>query len=256
MTVGTVFERSHIPLNKWLLAVHLLSASKKGMSAHQLWRTLGFGSYRTAWFMAHRIREAMKDSDPSPLGGEGKFVEMDETYIGNVKAAKSTYTLTPKGWVQRGGGAYKYKVVALVERGGKSKAMVVDFLTANQIRNILVTNADRRSHLRTDESNLYQKVGTEFASHEAVNHSDYEWTRGDAGTNTVEGYFSIFKKGMRAVYQHCGEQHLQRYVTEFNFRYANRIALGVDDTERTAKALEGIVGKRLTYSGTRGAAYA
>jgi transposase-like protein len=258
VTVGTVFERSHVPLNKWLLAVHLLSASKKGMSAHQLWRTLNFGSYRTAWFMAHRIRKAMEDETPGPLGGEGKTVEADETYFGNAKGSRYRDKLVPgKGWVKRGaGGQAKYKVVALVERGGRSYAKPVDNLTANQVRDVLVRHADRKSHLRTDESNVYAMVGKEFASHETVNHGDYEWSRGTAHTNTIEGYFSIFKRGMRGVYQHCGEAHLHRYLAEFDFRYSNRSALGIDDTARTAKALEGIRGKRLTYRGTNKARYA
>ena len=260
VTVGTVFERSHIPLNKWLLAVHLMAASKKGVSAHQLWRMLGFGSYRTAWFMAHRIRKAMEDTNPSPLGGEGKTVEADETFIGNSKATKFKSTFVPgKGWVKRGpqgGGQAKYKVVALVERGGRSYAKPVDHLTANAVRDIVVRNVDRKSDLRTDESNLYTKLGGEFASHETVNHGDYEWKRGTAHTNTIEGYFSIFKRGMRGIYQHCGEAHLHRYLAEFDFRYSNRIALGVNDNDRTNKALVGIRGKRLTYRGTDKAANA
>ena len=257
VTVGTVFERSHIPLNKWLLAVHLMAASKKGVSAHQLWRTLGFGSYRTAWFMAHRIRKAMEDTNPPPLGGEGKTVEADETYFGNVKGAKRKSTfVTGKGWVKHGGGQAKYKVVALVERGGSLRSVNVDHLTANTVRDILVRNADRKSKLMTDESNVYTMVGEEYASHESVNHSVYEWARGSVSTNTIEGAFSIFKRGMRGIYQHCSEAHLQRYLTEFDFRYNNRIKLGVNDAERTARALTGIRGKRLTYRGTGRAANA
>ena len=249
VTVGTVMERSHIPLNKWLLAVHLLSASKKGMSAHQLWRTLGFGSYRTAWFMAHRIRKAMEGNNPGPLGGEGKTVEADETYFGNAKGAKRDRVfVNGKGWVRRRGGAQaKFKVVALVERGGNIRSVNVDKLTANEVREILVRNVSRKSHLRTDESNLYKEVDTEFASHEAVNHSVYEWSRGSASTNTIEGAFSIFKRGMKGIYQHCSEAHLQRYLSEFDFRYNNRTKVGVNDTERANKALAGIRGKRLTY---------
>src|SRR3990167_3530561 len=233
VTVGTVFERSHIPLNKWLLAVHLLTSSKKGISAHQMWRMLNFGSYRTAWFMMHRIREAMKDYNPGPLGGEGKIVEADETYIGNAGKARMRYTLIPgKGWQPRGGNAHKYKVVTLVERNGRARSVVVDHLTANQVRNILVTNVDRKSDLMTDESNVYTKVGTEFASHQTVNHGEDEYARGTVSTNTIQGFFSIFKRGMRGVYQHCGEAHLHRYLSEFDFRYSNRAGLGVDDTAR------------------------
>lgn len=257
VTVGTVFERSHIPLNKWLLAVHLMSASKKGVSAHQLWRMLGFGSYRTAWFMAHRIRKAMEDTNPPPLGGEGKVIEADETYFGNAKGAKRKHTfVNGKGWVKHGSLQNKYKVVALVERGGSVRSVNVDHLTANAVRDILVRNADRKSKLMTDESNVYTKVGTEYASHESVNHSIYEWARGSASTNTIEGAFSIFKRGMKGVYQHCSEAHLQRYLTEFDFRYNNRIKVGVGDVERTKKALVGIRGKRLTYRGTNRAAHA
>lgn len=245
-------ERSHIPINKWLLAVHLLTAGKKGTSAHQLWRMLGFGSYRTAWFMAHRIREAMREDNPGPLGGEGKFVEADETYFGNKKGSKLRHTfVTGKGWVRSGGhGQSKHKVVALVERGGSIRSVKVDYLTANAVRDILVRNADRKSHLRTDESNVYKMVGKEFASHEAVNHSIYEWARDSASTNTIEGAFSIFKRGMRGIYQQCSEAHLHRYLTEFDFRYNNRIAVGVDDTKRAEKALVAIRGKRLTYRRT------
>ncbi|MFO1185371.1 MAG: IS1595 family transposase [Bauldia sp.] len=248
VTVGTVFERSHIPLNKWLLAVHLLSSSKKGISAHQLWRMLNFGSYRTAWFMAHRIREAMKD-DPSsgPLGGEGKVVEADETYFGDAGIPHPTDTfVTGKGWVQTGRRAM-HKVVALVERNGRARAMKVDRLTAKDVRDVLVRNVDRKSHLMTDEALHYTSVGKEFASHQTVIHSQDEYVRGSVYTNTVEGFFSVFKRGMKGVYQHCGEQHLDRYLTEFSFRHSNRVALGVDDTERTARAIRGAKGKRLTY---------
>ena len=190
----------------------------------------------------------MKDDDPTPLGGTGKTVEADETYFGNVKGAKKRDTfISGHGWVKTGGNAAKFKVVSLVERGGRARSVVVDHLTANQIRHIVVTTADRKSKLMTDESNVYTKVGTEFADHKTVNHSEYEWGRGTDHTNTIEGFFSIFKRGMKGVYQHCGEQHLQRYLTEFDFRYSNRAALGVNDNARTAKALAGIRGKRLTY---------
>jgi transposase-like protein len=250
VTVGTVFERSHIPLNKWLLAVHLMAASKKGMSAHQLHRTLEV-TYKTAWFMAHRIREAMKDDGSNgPLGGEGKIVEADETYIGNNKGSKRTFEfVNGKGFVARHtGGREKFKVVSLVERGGRAKSVVVDHITANAVRDIIVTNVDRKSDLRTDEANVYKKVGTEFSSHQAVNHSQFQWATGkDAHTNTIEGFFSIFKRGMKGIYQYCGEQHLHRYLAEFDFRYSNRAALGVDDNARANRMLVAIRGKRLTY---------
>lgn len=259
VTVGTVFERSHIPLNKWLLAVHLMAASKKGVSAHQLHRMLGL-TYKTAWFMAHRIREAMANPNPSPLGGEGKIVEADETYIGNARRSKFKMVLVNgEGWVKRGpagGGQAKWKVVALVERGGEVRSVKVDYLTVAKVREIVVRNASRQSHLMTDESNVYTGLGREFASHQTVNHTAKEYVRGKVTTNTIEGVFSIFKRGMKGIYQHCGEQHLHRYLAEFDFRYNNRIALGVDDEKRTERALVEIRGKRLTYRGAHEARYA
>ncbi|MFO1185378.1 MAG: IS1595 family transposase [Bauldia sp.] len=248
VTVGSVMERSHLPLTKWALAFHLMAASKKGVSAHQLMRTLGIGSYRTAWFLAHRIREAMKD-DPSsgPLGGEGKVVEADETYFGDAGIPHPTDTfVSGKGWVQTGRRSM-HKVVALVERNGRARAMKVDRLSAKDIRDVLVRNVDRKSDLMTDEALHYTSVGKEFASHQTIVHSQDEYVRGSVYTNTVEGFFSVFKRGMRGVYQHCGEQHLDRYLTEFSFRHSNRVALGVDDTERAARAVKGAEGKRLMY---------
>lgn len=235
VTVGTVFESSHVPLHKWMQAAYLLSSSKKGFSAHQLHRTLGV-TYKTAWFMAHRLREAMRDGKLPPLGGEGKIVEVDETYIGQRKDRKKAR-----------GTAHKHTVLALVERGGKARTIHVDWLDKNTLKPLLYRNALHASRLMTDESSLYFEIGREYASHESVNHAAGEYVRGDAGTNTIEGYFSIFKRGMKGVYQHCGEQHLQRYLTEYEFRYNNRIALGVNDSGRTVEALRGIVGKRLTY---------
>jgi transposase-like protein len=261
VTVGSVMERSHIPLAKWVLGFHLMAASKKGISAHQLMRTLGLGSYRTAWFMAHRIREAMTEKNPGPLGGEGKTVEADETYIGNSRRNKSRNKATfvsGKGWTKtkNASGADKFKVVALVERGGRSIAKPVDHITANAVRDILVRNVDRKSDLRTDEANVYKMVGREFASHKKVNHGEGEYGRGEIHTNTIEGYFSIFKRGMKGVYQHCGEAHLARYLAEFDFRYSNRSALGVEDAERANKAMAGAEGKRLTYRQPRQVSHA
>lgn len=252
VTVGTVFEHLRLPLHKALQAAYLICSSKKGISAHQLHRTLGI-TYKSAWFLAHRIREAMKDSHSGPLGGEGKTVEADETYIGNAKGSKVRDVLLPdgKGWAKRGGGQEKYKVVSLVERGGSIRSVKVDYLTANAVREILVRNVSRKSALMTDQSNVYKGVGRGFASHDTVNHSIYEWARGSASTNTIEGAFSIFKRGMRGIYQHCSEAHLQRYLYEFDFRYNNRTAVGVEDQERTGKALRAIVGKRLKYGGNR-----
>lgn len=250
VTVGTVFERSHIPLHKWLLAVHLLTASKKGVSAHQLYRMLNFGSYRTAWFMAHRIREAMKDNTPGPLGGEGKTIEADETYFGNVRRNRLKYQLVPgKGWVGRQQDA-NWKIIGLVERGGNARTVKVEDMTSKTVRDILVRNAHRSSELMTDESKVYTLVGREYTSHETVNHSEKEYARGVVSTNTIEGVFSIFKRGMKGIYQHCSEAHLHRYLAEFDFRYNTRIKVGFNDNDRMWKALEGIRGKRLTYRGT------
>lgn len=245
--VGSVMERSHIPLHKWLQAMRLYASSKKGFSAHQLHRTLGI-TYRSAWFMAHRIREAMRDGDPAPLGGKDMVVEADETFIG---PADSVF-VNGKGWQRLRGTASKRKVIALVERGGKSRAFHVKDLDAKTIRKTLGENVVLDSRLHTDEAHHYRKPGEKFAAHERVNHSKQEYARGDVTTNTVEGYFSIFKRGMKGIYQHCGEQHLQRYLDEFDFRYSNRDALGVDDAERTTRAIKGTGGKRLTYRRTAG----
>jgi transposase-like protein len=240
--MGTVYEKSHIPLHKWLLATHLLVSSKKGLSAHQLYRMLGFGSYRTAWFMAHRIREAMNGGDVTPpMGSDGGAVEVDETFIGNLKER-------PKA---RGGAGHKMKVVSLVERNtGRARSVVVEDLSMKTIGPILERNVSRNAHLMTDEAPRYTAVGWNFAAHGVVNHGKEEYVRYEAvnvHTNTIEGFFSVFKRGMRGVYQHCGEQHLHRYMCEFDFRYTNRSAVGVKDAERAAKAVAATVGKRLTY---------
>lgn len=256
MTVGTVFERSKIPLNKWMLAVHLMCASKKGMSAHQLHRMLGV-TYKTAWFMAHRIREAMRDDARGPMGGEGQIVEADETYFGKTEYQPKLNTrgqpFTKKG---KGGPSGKRAVVALVERGGRVRSFHVDKANAESVREIVVTNIRRESRLHTDESRLYTVVGTEFARHDTVRHSAKEYARGDVHTNTIEGVFSIFKRGMKGIYQHCAEKHLHRYLAEFDFRYNNRVKLGINDTMRAENALKGISGKRLTYRRIGGTAFA
>lgn len=243
VTVGTVFERSKIPLTKWLLATFLLSASKKGMSAHQLHRMLGV-SYKSTWFMMHRIREAMKDDGDEPLGGNGKAIEADETFFGS----RGYEFTTGEGWQAKPGMGDKGKVLTLVERRGRARSVKLITITSKEIRQALVTNANRKATLITDEANYYKTVGKEFARHRTVNHSKHEYGRGMVHTNTVEGFFSIFKRGMIGTYQHCGEQHLQRYLTEFDFRYSHR---KTTDFERTGKALEGIVGKRLTYRRSR-----
>lgn len=239
VTVGTVFERSKVPLSKWLMAVYLLCSSKKGISSHQLHRTLGV-TYKTAWFMTHRIREAMTSNPDGLLGGGGGTVEADETYWGNNKRKVGP----GRGY------AHKMKVVSLVERGGQVRSFHVSDVKASTIREVLVNNVAKDAHLRTDEASQYVKVGREFASHEAVRHNAREYARGSAHTNTIEGYFSILKRGLVGTYHKCGEQHLIRYVREFDFRYNNRTALGVDDVQRTEAALKGIGGKRLTYRRT------
>jgi transposase-like protein len=239
VTVGTLYERSHIPLHKWLLATHLLTASKKGISAHQLHRMLGI-TYKSAWFMAHRIREGMTPSDTSPMGSGGGTVEADETYIGRKPGRK-------KG---KAGAGHKMAVMSLVERGGKVRSFHVETMDAKSMIKVLEKNVSTDAHLRTDELAFYKGVGHHFASHETVKHSDEEYVRGDAHTNTIEGFYSIFKRGMHGVYQHCSEQHLQRYLTEFDFRYSNRAKLGVNDAQRAELAIKGIEGKRLTYRRT------
>jgi transposase-like protein len=233
---GTLYERSHIPLHKWLLATHLLTSSKKGISAHQLFRMLGFGSYRTAWFMAHRIREGMRSGDLAPMGGSGGIVEADETFIGRKE-----------GSTKRRGHGHKNAVLSLVERGGQVRSFHVEGTSAADIVPIVKANVAKETAMMTDEGGHYFTLGDHFASHESVSHKADEYVRGDVYTNTIEGYFSIFKRGMKGVYQHCGEKHLHRYLAEFDFRYNNRSALGVEDGERAAKALKGIEGKRLTY---------
>ncbi|MGA7786930.1 MAG: IS1595 family transposase [Xanthobacteraceae bacterium] len=234
--VGTVFEDSKVPLRKWFQAAHLLASSKKGISSHQLHRTLGV-TYKTAWFMSHRLREAMRDTGTDQIGGPGKMVEADETFFVNKKGF-------PK---KKGGAGHKMVVVSLVEREGPVKSVIIDAVSRPDIEKIVKQNVHKESHLMTDEAKYYKVIGEGFAAHGSVVHSLGEYVKGDAHTNTLEGIFSIFKRGMKGVYQHCGEQHLHRYVAEFDFRYNNRVRLGVDDEARTARALRGIVGKRLTY---------
>ena len=244
VTVGTVFESSHVPLNKWLYATHKLNSGKKGTSAHQLHRELGV-SYKTAWFMAHRIREAMKPTNPDPIGGEGKVVEADETHVGGSARNRAYVKKSPK----------KKIVMALVERGGAVRSVHIPQVTARTLRPIIVKIASRKSRFMTDEGQWYVRVGDEFASHHTVNHWQKEYVRGDAYTNTAENYFSILKRGIYGVYQHVSEAHLHRYLAEFDFRYSNRAKLGVTDGERAAKTLRGIQGKRLTYRGPRQATH-
>lgn len=249
VTVGTIYEDSKIPLHKWVHAVHLMTASKKGISAAQLQRMLGFGSYRTAWFLAHRIREAMTQKGMlPPLGGEGSVVEADETYQGRVKAPRTTRTSgKPFGKGARGKGpANKRPIVALVERGGKARVFHVANADKETVQKIVRENVAKESRLHTDESRLYIGSDKHFATHETVRHSAKEYARGDVNTNSAEGFFGVFKKGMTGIYQHCGEQYLQRYVTEFEFRHNTRAKLGFDDKDRETLALAGAAGKRLT----------
>jgi transposase-like protein len=241
VTVGTVFERSKIPLHKWWLATFLLCSSKKGISSHQLHRTLGV-TYKTAWFMTHRIREAMRSGTLAPFGSGGGAVEVDETFIGNDRTKK------PKGEKKGRGYHHKHKVLALVDRkAGQVRSMVVDNVNAKTLAPIVRENLAKEARLMTDEASYYTLVGREFAEHGVVRHNIGQYGRGDIHTNTIEGVFSIFKRGMKGVYQHCAKEHLHRYLAEFDFRYNNRAALEVDDNQRTINALAGIEGKRLTY---------
>lgn len=238
VTVGSVFERSKVPLTKWWLAAHLLGSSKKGMSSHQLHRTLGV-TYKTAWFMAMRIREAMKELGGGLMGGGGGTVEADETYIGT----KPHHTKSPSA-------SHKMAVVTLVERGGRARSFHVDKATAADIVPIVRKNIAKEAKLMTDEARWYWGVGKEFASHGRVAHNRGEYGHGETHTNTVEGFYSVFKRGMKGTYQHCSEGHLHRYLAEFDFRYSNRSALGIEDTERTERVMQGIAGKRVTYRRT------
>ncbi len=233
--VGTVFESSHVPLHIWFQAAFLMASSKKGVSSNQLHRTLGV-TLKTAWFMSHRLREAMRVLKLDPIGGAGKFVEADETYVGG-KARNRAYREPPP----------KEAVMALVERGGRVASFHVPNVTAATLKPIIAEALSTNSHFRTDESGVYWEIGEEFASHHTVVHSANEYVRGDAHTNTIEGYFSILKRGIYGVYQHVSDHHLKRYLAEFDFRYNERVALGIDDNERARRVLAGIVGKRLLY---------
>src|ERR1700730_12680746 len=233
--IGTIFESSHVPLRIWLQAIHMICSSKKGISSNQLHRTFGV-TLKTAWFMSHRLREAMRSGDLAPMGGPGTIVEIDETFIGQ------------KGDMpKRRGFAHKHAILSLVERGGKVRSFHVAGTSAAQLVPTLRANIAKETAVMTDEAGQYAHLGKDFASHEFVNHSAGEDGRGDVHTHTLEGYYSIFKRGMKGVYQHCSEKHLHRYVAEFDFRYSNRIALGTNDMERAEKLAKGIVGKRLTY---------
>lgn len=251
VTVGTVFERSKIPLNTWLYANHLLCSSKKGISSHQLARMLGV-TYKTAWFMAHRIREAMKPLKAGPLGGEGKIVEADTTYVGGKEKNKHRNKRTAGNI----GGKGKQIVHSLVERGGAVRSDHIANVAGNTLRPVVMKQVSRKSSLMTDTAGGYMAMGKEFARHEMVDHGAGEYVRGDAHSNTVESYFATLKRGIVGTYHHVSEAHLKRYLGEFDFRHNERIALGVDDDVRADKALEGIAGKRLMYSSAGKAANA
>ena len=242
--VGTIYERSHIPMTKWLLATHLMCASKKGVSAHQLHRMLGL-PYKTAWFMAHRIREGMRDLSPGQLGGEGVTVEADETYVGGKEKNKHR----SKRRADHIGGVGKEMVFSLVERQGRVRSHHLANISAKNLRPLLEEQlADASAtNLMTDGEGQYRLIGSMFKSHQVVNHGIGEYVRGDAYTNTVEGYFSILKRGIVGTYHHVSGQHLKRYLAEFDFRYNERSALNVTDAERAVKAVRGVIGKRMTY---------
>ena len=240
--MGTIFESSHLPLHLWLQVIHLMCASKKGIASRQIQRMLQC-SMKTAWFLTHRIREAMNDNPGvfySPLGGAGATLEVDETYVGG--AAENRAYEAPKP---------KQIVMTLVERGGAVRSFHVPNVTASVLRNVIARHAHPDSRFMSDEAHAYRDIGWNFASHGSVVHSQKEYVRGDVHTNTVEGYFSILKRGIFGVYHHVSEAHLKRYLNEFDFRYTHRIARGVDDVARAGLALDGVKGKRLTYTTPR-----
>jgi transposase-like protein len=247
VTVGTVFESSHIPLHKWLQAAYLMNSSKKGISAKQIERTLQI-SYKSAWFMMHRLRAALDpiyNAPGAPMGGEGKTIEIDETYIGRKKGA-----------VKKASYHHMNTVVSLVERGGDVRSFHIDRADTETVSRIVRANVRKETRHYTDTATWYKNNAMGLAAHDSVNHTDDEYVRGDVHTNTIENFFSVFKRGMKGVYQHCSEKHLHRYLAEFDHRYNNREAKGVDDMGRTAVALKGAKGKRLTYRRTHGEAAA
>ena len=251
VTMKTVMERSKIALHKWLQAFHLMCSSKKGVSAHQLHRTLDL-TYEAAWFMAHRIREAMRAGGLAPLGGGGGIVEADETYYGDVD--RPVLRANQQGRIRAKRKGNKRPIIALVERGGSVRTFHAPVADKVSVTKIVRENIARETRLHTDESRLYTGSEKHFDAHKSVKHSIEEYVRYEDGeaihTNSAEGYFSIFKRGMRGVYQHCKEKHLHRYLAEYDFRYNHRIALGFNDGERAALAVKNAAGKRLTYRGT------
>ncbi len=245
--IGTIFESSHIPLRLWLQAIFLVSSSKKGISSNQLHRTLDI-TLKSAWFMSHRIREAMRDGGIETFGTKGGTVEVDETFIGH------DFNKKPKGHKGGRGYEHKNKVLTLIDRNsGRARSMVVDSLKGKTLLPILQANIDREARVLTDEAGQYANVKMHFRDHGFVRHKvgEYVSTKDRTlHTNTIEGFFSIFKRGMKGVYQHCGHNHLNRYLAEFDFRYNNRIANGINDTIRAEKLLLGVKGKRLFYETT------
>lgn len=241
--IGTIFEDSKVKMHLWLQAIYLVASSKKGISSNQMHRTLGV-TLKTAWFMGHRIREAMRTGGLAPFGGGGGSVEVDETFIG-----------TEPGKLKKAGVHHKMKVLSLVDRETKqARSVVINDLTRSTIWPVVQETVSKEARILTDQANVYKGIGREFSGHKSVNHADGEYVsqvEPDIHTNTVENYFSVFKRGMKGTYQHCGKQHLHRYLAEFDFRYNNRIANGVDDKARADTLLSGIVGKRLTYQTAR-----
>jgi transposase-like protein len=245
VTVGTIFERSHVKLHIWFQAAHLMASSKKGISAHQLHRTLKV-TYKTAWFMEHRLREAMRDGHFTVMGGEGKTVEIDETYVGGKEANKHAGKRNKKNI----GGMGKEPVFSLVERGGRVRSHHVASVSIKNLAPILNEQLHAATNVMSDGGGA--RVGSMFASHQTVNHSIGEYVRGEVHTNTIEGYFSVLKRGIMGTYHHVSPRHLKRYLAEFDFRYNERMALGVSDEARATKVLHGIVGKRLMYRDSSG----
>ena len=250
----TIFESSHVPMHIWLQAVYLICSSKKGISTRQIQRTIG-GSLKTAWFLMHRIRLAMDESGSGPLGGEGRIVESDETYT-VYKEGGPTWILHPEhGWQKQRSGEDRVPVVTLVERSGRARSHKAENVTAETLRGVVLGNVDTQSRLMTDELRAYRGIGRRFAGHDAVDHGEEEWARTladgiKAHTNTVEGFFSLLKRGLYGCYFHVSEAHLHRYLAEFDFRCSNRERLGVNDADRALRALTGSKGKRLTYQTT------
>lgn len=245
--IGTIFESSHLKMHYWLQAIFLISSSKKGISSNQLARTLGI-TVKSAWFMSHRIREAMRQGGLSSIGGQGKIVEADETYYGKQENPQYSPQRRGKPYLKRGKGpAGKRAIVSLVERGGNVRSFHVKQANKINVTNLVKDNVAKESDLYTDESRLYKGLDEHFNSHQTVKHSAGEYVRGDVHSNNIESYFSVFKRGMKGTYQHCAEKHLHRYLAEFDFRHNNRVALGVNDKDRATNILLGVVGKRLTY---------